>query len=63
MTGVRDSFDDLERHRLQLEQNVAKLQVSLRHWQQWEIEYEGMKEEILDLEREYTQDELVLVGC
>ena len=62
MTGVRDSFVDLERHRLQLEQNVAKLQASLRYWQRWEVEYEGMKEEILDLERDFTQDELVL-GC
>ena len=62
MAGMRNSFVDLERHRLQLEQNAAKLQASLRHWQQWEIEYEGMKEEILDLERDHRQDELVL-GC
>lgn len=46
---VRDSLVDLERYRLQLEQNVAKLRASLRHWQTWEIEYEGMKEEILEL--------------
>jgi unconventional prefoldin RPB5 interactor 1 len=59
MTGVRDSFVDLERHRLQLEQNVAKLQASLRHWQQWEIEYEGLKEEIVDLETNSSQPDLV----
>ena len=49
MTGIRDSFVDLERHRLQLEQNVSKLRASLRHWQQWELEYEGMKEDVLAL--------------
>ncbi|KAK0516417.1 hypothetical protein JMJ35_001020 [Cladonia borealis] len=49
MAGIRDSFVDLERHRLQLEQNVSKLRASLRHWQQWELEYEGMKEDVLAL--------------
>ena len=54
MEGVRDSFVDLERHRLQLERNVSKLRASLRHWQQWELEYEGMKEDVLAL----TNDEI-----
>ena len=49
MAGIRDSFVDLERHRLQLEQNVSKLRASLRHWQQWELEYESMKEDVLAL--------------
>lgn len=56
---VRDSFVDLERHRLQLEENVAKLQASLQHWQAWEIEYEGMKEDLLGLGDGYSQDDLV----
>ena len=51
----RDSLDKLEKRRLQLEENVAKLRKSLRHWQQWEIEYEGMKETLLDLGSEYTK--------
>ena len=59
MAAVRDSFVDLERRRLQLEQNVAKLQSSLRHWQTWEIEYEGMKEEILALGENPSQAVLV----
>ena len=42
-----DSFSELERHRLLLSQNVAKLRASLQHWLAWEIEYEGLKEEIL----------------
>ena len=60
MSGVRDSFLDLERRRLQLEQNVARLQTSLRHWQSWEIEYEGMKEEILGLGDDHDEADLVL---
>ena len=47
MAGTRDSFVDLERHRLQLEQNISKLRASLRHWQQWEFEYEYMKDDVL----------------
>jgi len=57
---VRDSCVDLERHRLQLEQNVNKLRVSLQHWQAWEIEYEGMKEDILALAVDHTQFDLVM---
>ena len=56
---VRDSLADLERYRVQLEQNVAKLQASLRHWQTWEIEYEGMKEEILELGEVHSSSDLV----
>ncbi|KAK4692476.1 hypothetical protein P7C71_g4739, partial [Lecanoromycetidae sp. Uapishka_2] len=59
MAVTRDSFVDLEKHRLQLEQNVAKLRSSLQHWQAWEIEYEGMKEDILGLGSDHTQAELV----
>jgi unconventional prefoldin RPB5 interactor 1 len=44
---VKDSFLDLERHRQLLEENTEKLRKSLRHWQMWEAEYEGLKEEIL----------------
>ncbi|KAJ0279646.1 hypothetical protein COL940_006642 [Colletotrichum noveboracense] len=46
MTTVRDSFLDLEKHRLQLEDNIAKLQKALQHWRQWDAEYESLKEEI-----------------
>lgn len=56
---VRDSLADLERYRLQLEQNVARLRASLRHWQTWEIEYEGMKEEILELGEVHSCFDLV----
>ena len=54
----RNSLVDLERRRLQLEENVAKLRKSLQHWQQWEIEYESMKEELLGLGSDYTKEDL-----
>ena len=57
--NLRDSLADLERYRLQLEENIAKLQASLRHWQTWEIEYEGMKEEILEVGEIYSSSDLV----
>ena len=56
---TRDSLADLERYRLQLEQNVGMLRASLRHWQTWEIEYEGMKEEILELGDVHSCSDLV----
>ncbi len=60
VTEVKDRFVDLERHRLGLEENVSKLRESLRHWQTWEAEYEGIKEEIQSLGDEHTSSELVL---
>ena len=56
---VRDSLADLERYRLQLEGNIKKLRASLRHWETWEIEYEGMKEEILELGDVHSSSDLV----
>ena len=60
--GVKDSFLDLERHRQLLEANIEKLRKSLQHWQSWEAEYEGLKEEILALGRSPTYEQLVAVG-
>lgn len=54
-----NSFFSLEMKRAELERNVAKLQATLRHWQQWEIEYEGMKEDILALGEASTLEQLV----
>jgi unconventional prefoldin RPB5 interactor 1 len=39
---------DLEQQRLALEENLQKLRQRLKHWQTWEAEYEGLKEEILN---------------
>lgn len=62
MTSAKDSFAELERYRLQLEDSVAKLGRSLRHWQTWEVEYEGMKEEIHRLGENHTHEDLVRIS-
>lgn len=58
---IKDSFLDLERHRQLLEENIEKLRKSLRHWQTWEAEYEGLKEEILAVEPTPDRDQLVII--
>lgn len=42
----RDSLANLEAHRLRLEETIAQLRSSLRHWQVWDAEYETLKEEV-----------------
>lgn len=57
--GRSESIVDLERHRLQLEENISKLKKSLQYWQTWEAEYEGLKEEISGLGNGHTHEQLV----
>lgn len=59
---VKDSFLDLERHRQLLEDNIAKLRKSLQHWQTWEAEYEGLKEDILAADPTPNRDQLLVIG-
>ena len=59
---VKDSFLDLERHRQLLEENIEKLRTSLRHWQIWEAEYEGLKEEILSITPTPTHEQLLALS-
>lgn len=59
MASIKDSFIDLERYRLQLEDSVAQLRRSLQYWQTWSAEYEGLKEDILELGEEHTEAKLV----
>lgn len=59
---VKDSFLDLERHRQLLEENIEKLRKSMLHWQIWEAEYEGLKEEILAAKSTPTREELLAIG-
>lgn len=56
---IKDSFLDLERHRQLLEENIESLRQSLRHWQTWEAEYEGLKEEILAADPPPSRTQLV----
>jgi unconventional prefoldin RPB5 interactor 1 len=46
MASIKDSFLDLERHRLHLEQNVAKIEKALAHWRRCDAEYEVLREQI-----------------
>ncbi|KJZ77330.1 hypothetical protein HIM_03054 [Hirsutella minnesotensis 3608] len=46
MTSAQDSLLDIERHRLQLEENIEQLRKALQHWQTWDAEYEALKEEV-----------------
>jgi len=60
--AVKDSFLDLERHRQLLEENIEKLRKSLLHWQIWEAEYEGLKEEIASIGPEPSHEQLLSIG-
>ncbi|KAI9650448.1 hypothetical protein NHQ30_000463 [Ciborinia camelliae] len=60
--ATKDSFLDLEKYRQQLEDNVAKLRKSLQHWQTWDAEYDGLKEEILTADSTPNRDELVSIA-
>ncbi|PBP27654.1 hypothetical protein BUE80_DR001467 [Diplocarpon rosae] len=62
MEHVKDSFLDLERHRQLLEENIEKLRQSMLHWQIWEAEYEGLKEEILATKSSPTREGLLALG-
>ncbi|KAL8695432.1 MAG: hypothetical protein Q9218_000010 [Villophora microphyllina] len=43
------AIGELERQRRRLEENVEKLEKSIKYWQTWEAEYEGLKEELQHL--------------
>lgn len=40
------SVDEFERQRQKLQENVDKLRKSIKIWQTWEVEYEGLREEL-----------------
>ncbi|RSL69778.1 hypothetical protein CEP53_002118 [Fusarium sp. AF-6] len=60
MSPGKDSLQDLERHRQQLEENVSKLQKALQHWRTWDAEYEALKEEV-DAVCKTTETELATI--
>ncbi|KAI3557686.1 hypothetical protein CABS01_07925 [Colletotrichum abscissum] len=61
MAAARDSFLDLEKHRLQLEDSVAKLQKALQHWQKWDAEYESLREEIESVPQPASREALARI--
>ncbi|KAK8152640.1 Prefoldin subunit-domain-containing protein [Phyllosticta citrichinensis] len=62
----RTHLSDLERQRLRLEDQLEQLRKSLRHWQTWDAEYEGLKEEIQALQEkdngEPSADQILAAG-
>ena len=54
-----DNILDLELIRQRLEMSMAKLRQSIRHWQTWEAEYEGLKEDLIALSDDADADEIV----
>ncbi|KAG6119497.1 hypothetical protein E4U13_007552 [Claviceps humidiphila] len=46
MSAATNSFIALEKHRMQLEENVEQLKKALQHWRTWDAEYEALKEEV-----------------
>ncbi|KAL4885529.1 Prefoldin subunit-domain-containing protein [Aspergillus karnatakaensis] len=60
--GALNTIDGLERQRLELEANIFQLQQSLYHWRTWEAEYDGLKEDIHELNDDATIDEFLRVG-
>ncbi|KAF2494887.1 hypothetical protein BU16DRAFT_562518 [Lophium mytilinum] len=59
----RDPLVDLERHRVRLEETVAKLRKSLHHWHTWEFEYEALKEEIQRFNGQPSTEDMVKIGA
>ncbi|KAJ5389680.1 uncharacterized protein N7496_000748 [Penicillium cataractarum] len=56
------NLDDLEQRRLALEDNISELQKSLYHWRTWEAEYDGLREEINELNDDATSDDFLAVA-
>ena len=61
MATAEQVFIDLEHRRKQLEDALAHLRKSLQHWQTWEAEYEGLKEEILGLGNDPSVPDIVTI--
>ncbi|KAJ5791662.1 uncharacterized protein N7518_008673 [Penicillium psychrosexuale] len=56
------NLDALEEQRLALEENILQLQKSLYHWRTWEAEYDGLREEISNLEDDSGTEEFLAVA-
>lgn len=62
MMGDSNDLAALEQRRLELEENILKLRKSLCHWITWEAEYDGLRDEISELNRDATPEECLAVG-
>ncbi len=59
ISQANDRLKEIESARNELEQKLSKLQKALKTWQTWEVEYEGLKEELEGMNEGATVDELV----
>lgn len=60
--GAFDVLSTVESERQKLEANIAKLRKSLRHWQTWEAEYEGLREELGGLQGPSNTEDMLKTG-
>ncbi|KAM0723972.1 hypothetical protein Q7P37_000963 [Cladosporium fusiforme] len=61
--AITMELTEIELQRQKLEENVQKLRQSLRNWQTWEAEYEGLKEELVATGPEALTAEAVAEIC
>ncbi|KAL4960442.1 prefoldin-like protein [Aspergillus stella-maris] len=57
-----NNIEGLERQRVELESNILQLQQSLYHWRTWEAEYEGLKEDIAELDDDATTTDFLRIN-
>lgn len=55
-----NDFLEIESRQL-LQNNIERLHTTLRHWQLWEAEYEGLKEEIFSIDSKSGPKDLITV--
>ncbi|KAF2153342.1 hypothetical protein K461DRAFT_293610 [Myriangium duriaei CBS 260.36] len=57
-----DIVASVEARRAQLEASLTKLQTALQHWRTWDVEYEGLKEELGELDESAGSDEIIRIA-
>ncbi|KAL4946656.1 hypothetical protein BDV06DRAFT_182050 [Aspergillus oleicola] len=57
-----NNIEGLERQRVELESNILQLQRSLYHWRTWEAEYEGLREDIAELDNDATTTDFLRIN-
>ncbi|KAL9059839.1 MAG: hypothetical protein Q9162_000909 [Coniocarpon cinnabarinum] len=55
---MESTLDRVESFRLQLEDNIQKLQNSLRQWRTWEAEYDALRDEVSTLPSDASESDI-----
>lgn len=58
---INNIENTLERHRVRLEASLEKLRKALVRWQTYSAEYEGLKEELLELPQDASKECMVFL--